>query len=691
MATEKHGVAIELTENVKSSLAQAGAAAKKAGKDVEAFAETSKSGFETVGLAVTAFNAAIEIGQKAMALYEQTIGTVVEASLKFRRIGDDTLAWFEESRRESELLRARIGDALIPVFRGFSEALKGSGDSMADLIAKNQKLIGSKLVGWISSVGRALIVGILRPIGLIAKGFSFLTDTISFVEVVVNEFFRGLTMMVSGTLRAMESLSSVFGRTLASDQFAEAASAVEFFGSTFAESANKALDGTAGTREETNKLLESLEDIEAAALTALDKGVAGAMERVKNATTGANSTLEEQAALLERIRKNKEGIAALPAIGPGGGVVDASTSTGPVAQVVDSPLKQGMEAVGKAGEIFLDASMEAAGSVGSIAKGFATGGIWGGILAAISEIVKESESLQFIFTKGQETFKRVVDALDPLFDALAPIADAGDALIGVILDVLKPVLEGLGKVIHPIAAILEPAISTFVEMNPVLKLLQGVLWVFGKALEGLAWVLRSVSHIALSIAEGLMKVWNWVMRGIASALKAIGGFEIFGQKPLAALERWGNSLEASADENERKFRDWHKRLDESVQGETESRMEATEAGDELADTMDRINDSLTNVPAGVKVALNRYTSIDPAGGLPGGGGGTDTGGARNVTNVDTVVIMDPLPKEEMANFLFGEVKRIGQLVQGPLDDPGPVVGGGGGGRTFMPKFKGAMG
>ena len=293
------------------------------------------------------------------------------------------------------------------------------------------------------------------------------------------------------------------------------------------------------------------------------------------------------------------------------------------------------------------------GPVGNIAKGFGTGGIFGGIMATITEVINASKPLQKIFGFVTNIFQTLVDALDPLFEALGPILTIVKELVGQILNPLKPVFQALGDILRPILGALQPIIQLLLVTQPQFLLLQAAVAVLTPVLKALAKVMEKVGKIIFDIANTFVGFWNGIVNAIAGVLKKIGNIEVFGKKPLGFMKDWAKSLESNAKIQEMSWADVTK--------------STSDVADEMAATADGVGDALANTPSGVKIALRRFQAIQATGAIgavPGASTPTQATAGQQ-TSIQTVNVYAPTDFADMFNRMMAEAKTRNTAQSGP--------------------------
>lgn len=658
-----------------AALAKTKEAATDTAEALKDAGENGAQAFSATGAAVVALNEGIELARQGIAFYDATIGDAIDTALRFRKEGDESRATFEKLNRESELLKARIGDALIPVILGLREAFIQSRGSMHELIGANQQLIGSRLIDWIQAVGRGLIKGIAIPIELVAKAWIGWQLIIQQVKVFALEFVNSFRGEIAELLGQIADLAKFAGfddvaRKIAKVQKDLSAGIVT---QEALDDAKKGLDETVGKLGEVELRLEQLKNT---ALDVFDAGIAKAQERVAEATKGTNLTLDEQKQKLADINEFVDKIGAKRQAQRERQLAISERDLG----LIDTA--QQNAAVDVRQQV-ADAAASALGDVGGVLQGFAAGGPIGGLIGLANAIVARSEALQKVLGTIGEAFGDIVEALDPLFEALAPLTQLVRDVTGIFIDAFAPVIEALAHIIRPITGTLKILGEIFVSLSPTMIQLRVVLAIWAKALSVLAGIIEDIANGMLDVIDSVKGTWNGIVIAIADVFRKLGDIEIFGKRPLGFLSQWANQFEHDSKITSDVINNWRR----EVSGDTSEIGDAADlmrvAARDSAEAMGEVASSLTNVPAGVKVALRRFQTTDPftdGMAVPGtdSGGGISglidaitaftTGGFGQTTNyyVDTVQVTGSVAIEEIMASVESETERTATAAAGSV-------------------------
>lgn len=618
---EKYGLELFLKSNLQGVLAGAGAAAQVTRGAIAGVGQAAGRSFEVAGAAIVVFNQSLEIAKKAIEVFRATIGDSIAVAMQFRGEGDELTKTFKGYGREVELTKARLGDTLMPVFKGFIDVIGETTGKMSDLIVRNRELIGTKLIEWIGSASKMLVSGLARAAEYVGKIFLGWKAIITVVQMAVSEFFALVTDQLGFFAGAIATVAEKFGASGIGAAVRQAQESVKGLGDEFRRSSQESSDSLVETASNIDQLEKTIESVEKIAREAIAGGMVRSQQELQKSIVGTNTTLEEQRQKTEEARKAAEEHAKAVAAAQTNidkmseariAAIDAAANRFEQdARKVDSSAGGEPSVAGAAGS----AALASAGEAGAIVQGFAQGGIAGGIGASVSALLSNSEAFQ--------------EALGTVSELIATLAKALDPIMGIVQLIVEVISGGL-----------QPALS-----------------VLGKAL-------NKIASIILGIAEGFAKMWNGVVGAIAGVLKKIGRIKIFGKKPLGFLERWGNDFEDRASISMDAFDRARDRLKESSEKIAEGMGEGSEVIEETVQDMKR---QLTNVPRVLKVALREFEAAEAESQVrqrdmtPGYGGASVVGGGGSsgattmpVENVWVTTIANP---DEVAKTIEQEGRR----------------------------------
>ena len=298
------GFVLSVKDNASAAIKGVGVSVKTATKAVGLFGKAGSQAFDGIRAGADVMFKAMEIGKRAFEILNATLGESIRKALEFRRKGDPVLKWFKDMQRETDVLRARVGDALIPVVQGLAEGFGLVGDGASKWVAQNQRLIGTKILEWLQSVGHFLINGIAIGATLAGKAFLGWELIISGVQAVVNKFFATFFEGNAQVLDAMSSMARAVGAGGFADALKSATNYVRGFGNEFEASGDKAAKEVEKTVAKIDELDLAIKKLKLTAESTLDKGIAKGLEKVNENSKGVRRTIDEQAAASVKARED---------------------------------------------------------------------------------------------------------------------------------------------------------------------------------------------------------------------------------------------------------------------------------------------------------------------------------------------------------------------------------------------------
>ena len=307
------------------------------------------------------------------------------------------------------------------------------------------------------------------------------------------------------------------------------------------------------------------------------------------------------------------------------------------------------------------------GSLGSAIETFIqAGSAMAGVVGVILQLIMGSEQfktivevLNKIFARIGSTLGRFFDGLEPIIGAISILVDAvitplGDvfAILGqslarfapiivAIADILKPIIEVMVSVLVPILNLLNSVLSTVaMTMYAVVKVVG--LGLIGILL-GITWVWNQIAGALTGIIDGVISAIQWVLRKIDDVVSWLIGdvldpvADSLESLKLGDLTIDRSGLLATKNQLAEDIGNFGEEVGGVADQFTEDMGRAQREFDSLADTTERLNEELRNVPAGFKVALARFNAQDTEStrvGLGGSGGG---GGNLLTTLIGTAV------------------------------------------------------
>jgi hypothetical protein len=278
-------------------------------RSVRSVADKAKSAFDIMGRAATGVNQALEIGRKAWGALQLVVGQTVAKALEFRAAGDPVSKWFKDMKRDTDLLKAAIGDALIPVIQGLAEGLGLVGRGARDWVRENRKIIASKVLEYFLNIGNVLVKSIAKGTLLVVKVWKGWQLVIDGVKAAGQAAFGAMLSGAAKAVDAMADVVAVFDEHLAEGMSKAAAEAREM-GEAFSSNSQETIDAMFRTSNELTELENKINSVSNIALKKLGQAGVIAQKKIQESTVGTNRTLEEQKKLTEENAKRALELAA---------------------------------------------------------------------------------------------------------------------------------------------------------------------------------------------------------------------------------------------------------------------------------------------------------------------------------------------------------------------------------------------
>jgi phage-related protein len=261
------------------------------------------------------------------------------------------------------------------------------------------------------------------------------------------------------------------------------------------------------------------------------------------------------------------------------------------------------------------------GDLGSVIQsaiqGAQQGGIWGAIIAVFVELLSRFKGFQQLIDIGNGQLQQFIQELTPVFEQIMPMLrnfmGASGYLVQVILKLIAPIFEVIGRVLGKIAPLIAVIGSSLESLQPLLDMLGGVLDVI---VDALGYVLRFAGSTILATLVGLEHIWAGILDFVYEILGKFnqsGAFDDW----LKQISAMSVSAHGQADKFEKQLNDLWNKGSTGIEGAS---ADAAEALGKLGDTADRVGEQLTNIPQGFKVALSQFNATLATSGSGSSGG-----------------------------------------------------------------------
>lgn len=266
----------------------------------------------------------------------------------------------------------------------------------------------------------------------------------------------------------------------------------------------------------------------------------------------------------------------------------------------------------------------------------------GDVVGAIIELMSRTKAFASLVKVANGAFQMLVNAMEPLTASLVP---ALSNVVGVVTSILVPVLASLAPIFKFVADLLESLMPILVLVGMVLGVLGPILEMVGDALQLLMVVLKPVFSVLfvviqgigiglLGMLRGILGVWNGIVSAVAGIVQGI--ISIFDPKAGAAAGAEIRKLMANTGAIDKQLADMLLVTEPAAMAQAKAATKAAEDLGEVSAAARDVTESLSNVPTGFRIALNRYGSTTDV-----QGGAHQPGDASVNINSVTVVTDDP--------------------------------------------------
>lgn len=300
-------ISITLKDTASAALGAAGEGAAKTLDSVRDAAAKTGRAFEIMGNIASGLNAGLEIAKKGFELFRTAILDTVTTALEFRDANDPVIKQFDDMKRSVELLRARLGDVLIPVLQAVALAFQPILEGNDQWLRSNRKLIASGIIDFLGKTATLLTKGVAASMLLVSKAWTGWQLIIEGVKEANAAMFGVIIRGIELTIKGMRLLAEITGTI--SPELRAAEEAAAFFAEGFEDAANDSANemfriqaAQAALEAATEKTAKAVED-------AIRGAVVGGQKIVRESIEGTTKSIEEQnvaAAALDVAQKERD-------------------------------------------------------------------------------------------------------------------------------------------------------------------------------------------------------------------------------------------------------------------------------------------------------------------------------------------------------------------------------------------------
>jgi hypothetical protein len=248
---------------------------------------------------------------------------------------------------------------------------------------------------------------------------------------------------------------------------------------------------------------------------------------------------------------------------------------------------------------------ELGGVINSAIQGAQQGGIWGAIIAVFVELLSRFEGFKQLMDIGNGQLQQFVQELTPVFTQIMPMLrsfmGASGVLTQVVLKLLTPIFEVIGRILGKLAPIIAVVGSSLESLQPLFDMLGSVLDVI---VDGLGYVLRFAGSTILATLVGLEHFWAWILDTLYDMIGKFNQSGVF-DGLLKSISGASVSAHQQADKFEKQLNDLWNTGSTGLEGAS---ADAAEALGKLGDAADQASEQITNMPQGFKTALAQFNA-----------------------------------------------------------------------------------
>jgi len=268
-----------------------------------------------------------------------------------------------------------------------------------------------------------------------------------------------------------------------------------------------------------------------------------------------------------------------------------------------------------AGATIRDAVMAAApkfaGMLQGAMQGGQAGGPWGAIIGAIAALLTQTQAFTVVMGLMEEGVGVLVKAINPIIKPLIVVSKAANIILDVLMRVVGPVFEMVGKAFFEVSKFIAKIVGGFVH-----------------AVQG---------------------VWNWIVNALWTFLVNIGLNDL--AKSVSTWQMTTAKMDAAL-----------AAIDAATWENIDSIAASTAANDASAEAVAKFSESLTNVPQGFKVAAARFNAMSDGGGASSVAAEVERSGGMTVIVQGSIVDVDGLMQVINSNGRKGNFRRSGTPV-----------------------------
>lgn len=276
-------------------------AVDKASKEFRGFGKNVTGSLGSIKAALMMQHPALALLRQGWRLVSHAISDAVKTALQFQTAA--VRQEFAEFGKSVDLVKARIGDALLPTIRAFMESLKPAVDRTRAWLTVNNQLVASKVLDWTLSVARFLVNYVVPALGWVAKGFLGVRMVIDLVMFQFNKLQEILSLGWEKILSTAAKLARLVGADGLAGGLEEAAAFAQSWRESFGESAAANLADLEAQVDAIDTMDRAATFLRDALNGVVSDAALNGQKNLRSAVVGGTTSLKEQE---EQAKKNKE-------------------------------------------------------------------------------------------------------------------------------------------------------------------------------------------------------------------------------------------------------------------------------------------------------------------------------------------------------------------------------------------------
>jgi hypothetical protein len=239
--TREVGIKITAKDLTGKAFRAIGTGAGKATKAINAIPAAAGKAMKAFAIMSTGVNQAFELWAKVRERIVTAVKDAADASLKFRAATDPMRKWWEGQVKGIDLVQARIGDVLLPVLKGLSDAYAEVSTGAGKWLATNRELISGRLLDWMLAAIR-MGANLVEVFGGLTKVALVIEAAFDAVLIVINTTIQLALQGTADLIEGFAKAADMVGADGLGKSLHEAAQAVWEWGGVFEKTNDESID-----------------------------------------------------------------------------------------------------------------------------------------------------------------------------------------------------------------------------------------------------------------------------------------------------------------------------------------------------------------------------------------------------------------------------------------------------------------